>query len=248
VEVNCNRFPTKRATGSILQSQMSNVEWAQCRGIVSDFVVFQASNSMWLKTGMETYVEKHVTSVPKIKSSAMCQNFKGDRNRHAYQQCEEAVKLKVESDAFMYYRDPCIAPPFKGIHFVLQRKHEGSFYPTSELNRIVSMAKHNSQSHEPLKNCVAMSPNIFDTPFWIEEIYFQTWFANHETIEGTGDVMCVFLRELSDTEYGKHTAGDKAFHHIPFFLSMEGIFLVKHPAIRENVDLMSALENEFGMK
>merc|ERR1719284_169781 len=40
VEVNCNRVPVERATGTTLQAQMSNVEWAKCRGIVSDFFVF----------------------------------------------------------------------------------------------------------------------------------------------------------------------------------------------------------------
>jgi hypothetical protein len=244
VEVNCNRVPVVHGKGTILQAQMSNVEWAQCRGIVSDFFVFQASNSMWLKSGMEAYVEKHVTSAPKITGSAMCQNFEFDTNRHSYQQCKEVARLETVV-LLDLHDDLCVAPPFEGVKFVVQRKHEGSFYPTTELNRITSMTKRNSQRRlqaKPQDNCTTMSPNIFDTPHIIEEIYFQTWFANHETIEGTGDIMCVLLHELDDTAYGDHE-GD-----IPFFLSMEGVFLVKHPGIR-NMDLqmMTDLERRFGM-
>jgi hypothetical protein len=277
VEVNCNRVPVVRETGTILQSQMSNVEWAQCRGIVSDFFVFQASNSMWLKSGMEAYVEKHVTSAPKITSSAMCQNFELDTNRHAYQQCKEVTRLEVEAVAqpfegtiqpfvcrhhslegeqFPVCHDMCVAPPFEGIEFVLQRKHEGSFYPTKELNRIVSMTTHNSQRRlqaKPQGNCTTMSPNVFDTPHFIEETYFQTWFANHETIEGTGDIMCVHIHELDDTAYRDHSINGDTYtswttQHMPFILSMEGVFLVKHPGIRSmDLQMMTDLEQRFGM-
>jgi hypothetical protein len=229
---------------------MSNVEWAKCRGIASDFVVFQASNSMWLKTGMEAYVEKHVASVRKIKSSDMCQNFKKAEGRHANQECKE-----VAMDGKSYYRSsmpkgpgkithsvkPCIEPPFEGVKFVVQTKHEGSFYPTSELNRMVSMAKH---SNSRLSNCTALSSNIFDTSFWLEEIYFQSWFANHETIDGTGDVMCVLLKEL--WEIGIHKWSNWK-GQMPHLLSMEGVFMVKHPDIRnDDLQMMSDLDREYG--
>jgi hypothetical protein len=254
---------------------MSNVEWAQCRGIVSDFFVFQASNSMWLKSGMEAYVEKHVTSAPKITSSATCQSFEADTSRRAYQQCQEVARLEVEAAARSFVskigpsmcRTPachemCVAPPFEGIKFVLQRKHEGSFYPTTELNRIISTAKRDSQRRliaKPQDNCTSMSPNIFRTPYFIDEIYFQTWFANHETIEGTGDTMCVLINELDDTAYRDYSmeldihAVDTSYtnwtaQHIPFFLSMEGVFLVKHPGIRSmDIQMMTDLEQRFGM-
>lgn len=244
VEVNCNRWPVARAEGTILQSQMSNVEWAKCRGIASDFVVFQASNSVWLKTGMEAYVEKHVTSVPKITSSATCSNFKYIPGHHAYQVCKEVGQLEVESAARKFHPDKCILPPFEGIKFVMQQKHEGSFYPTPELNRLVSMAEQYQQSHVQAKvqnNCSAMLPNIFDTDFWIEEFFFQSWFGNHETIEGTGDVMCVHVKEKGPRKKWDGT--------IPWLLSMDGIFMVKHPDLANgNTTTLSDLEQKFGTK
>ena len=155
VEVNCERVSVKRSHGSILQSQLANLEWARCRLIRPAHVVFQASNQWWIRRGMEMHVmgSYHRSSTPLLSHDADCDRLhllaehggclplaeahkrlaatrKNVSELRSAVPCIHAACDEGMTATRLAKREPnpCYMPPFEHIRFVSQGKHEGSFY------------------------------------------------------------------------------------------------------------------------
>lgn len=74
IEVSCFRHRVEAYSGTVLLSQLSNLLWAQCRGLVqaATHVVFQASNMWWWRSGMEAAVRARNSSTPRIRTDTEC--------------------------------------------------------------------------------------------------------------------------------------------------------------------------------
>lgn len=119
--VNCVRVPVRREHASILHSMGANVVWAYARGVLPDYVVFQASNMWWVRPGMEQYVTVMHQSVPVITAPWMCKHFNGNRGRHSYQTCADIRHLEdAACDADQIGR-PCVLPPDIDVDYLLRK-------------------------------------------------------------------------------------------------------------------------------
>eukprot|EP00747_Dinoflagellata_sp_TGD_P054396 gnl/TRDRNA2_/TRDRNA2_148988_c7_seq1.p1 gnl/TRDRNA2_/TRDRNA2_148988_c7~~gnl/TRDRNA2_/TRDRNA2_148988_c7_seq1.p1 ORF type:complete len:411 (-),score=39.16 gnl/TRDRNA2_/TRDRNA2_148988_c7_seq1:25-1257(-) len=243
VEVNCNRIEVHRMEGSILESQISNVQWARSRGINAQFIVFQASNMWWARPGMEAHVHAKQVSIPRILTEKDCNRFV-HRHRHAFQEChtllEDSLSLRFPTPLRI-----CQRPPFADIQFVVQRKHEGSYYPALELHDLIDhledvIRNGGRQFNNP--HCPDMAPNVYDTKHCVEEFVFQTWFANQARVNGTGgDVMCLFADEVGEagmrgvTSYDQKTKQaqvPQTCEQLRSYFSDPGLFAVKFHELR----------------
>lgn len=90
VEVSCFRHHVTAYTGTVLLSQLSNLQWARCRGLLHEVthVVFQASNMWWWRSGMEIAVYEHQSSTPLISSVGECAAYaQSKQNDGTHQIC-----------------------------------------------------------------------------------------------------------------------------------------------------------------
>ena len=211
VKINClPRVAVKGWSGTILQSQLSNVEFAvRCFGATGlRSVVFASSDMIWVRRGMEDYVAHHVASVPLLEGPEDCDNLEahcpGGRRRMDATQCR--VVRGHGSGGSGSGPDPCFVPPFKGLQFLVQRKHEGSFYPIDQViramdelvlvmsNPILLEQRIAETSHlcpNP-ESAQLNSKNLFQTPHPLEEIFLQSWVSDsalNKGPPGSGDVL-----------------------------------------------------------
>lgn len=221
VEVNCIRWPARRWSGQLLRSQLANVRWARCRGVRSRHVVFQASNMWWVRLGMERHVAATGSSVPRVADVGECKRLALPEGGHGnFQACtplkgvwsdrtSQATELLLNKTGTSEDRkspvDPCYVPPFPGMRFIVQRKHEGSYYPTQDIYRMMDYLEEGLNNPELMAERInatmdsrcqvqgrrhtLLRPDLWSTEWPLEEVLPQSWVANFGLTNGTGDVM-----------------------------------------------------------
>lgn len=224
VLINCLRLDVERKSGSLLQSQLANVLWANAVGLSPRFVVFQASNMWWVRRGMESYVHKHRQSLPCIRTPAACLRAHLDPFRHAYQGCA-AVDALSPRDCNLVddMPSPCIIPSKPSVRYIVATKHEGSFYPFRSL--LAAMATLNSSLFDTSKRAApeargtsplalwkdrccrpesTIESSLFETKGCLEETVLQTILTNEQDNQcndakgrSSGDVLCRHYTEVA---------------------------------------------------
>ena len=125
----------------MLLSQLANLQWARCRGLLrsATHVVFQASNMWWWRSGMEAAVEARNSSVPRVTSAEACSAYEHMQARNkdgTHQICYPVGSRGSMRNREGLIRDKCHVPPFAGLSFTVATKHEGSFYSMQDVRRI----------------------------------------------------------------------------------------------------------------
>lgn len=118
IEVSCFRHHVQPYTGTVLLSQLSNLQWARCRGLTryATHVVFQASNMWWWRSEMENAVLTHSSSTPRISSIEQCATYSAEQHRRedgTYQICfpvhsskqasSHVISMRLASSIPYYY-------------------------------------------------------------------------------------------------------------------------------------------------
>jgi hypothetical protein len=269
--VSCYRTATARWHGSVLLAHMINAELAWCLGVNAQYVVQQASNMWWAETGMESYVRKHKSSSPRLflpPSGVRIGRYHPLFNAH--EECEEimfkgrtqqgqgsmaCMRLALglgkhpdpKGNASVVWPDACKVPPIKGISFLVQGKHEGSFYPASEIHafaqymRPMLMNKSleqewklatQSQAHCKKSGTSTHwgSEQIYETHWPMEEIMLQSWMASFSKDNGTGHILCAGQNEhYANWGGGGLPVPEKG---VPSCPSNKEVFAVKYKDIR----------------
>jgi len=197
IEVSCFRHHVEAYTGAVLLSQLSNLQWARCRGLLraATHVVFQASNMWWWREGMEAAVRRRNSSTPRITSEAECTTYvqvHARRRDGTHQMC-----FPVESRGEMrtkegFLTDKCHVPPYAGLNFTVVNKHEGSFYATQDvlaaMDAIFDLTREQKATAKLLhalkyqkcagQDSYAIKPDLFSSVWQLEELMLQTWVAS----------------------------------------------------------------------
>jgi hypothetical protein len=105
VEVNaCFRQPMSVYSGTVVLSQLANLQWARCRGLLSSattHVVFQASNMWWWRRGMEAVVRARNSSVPRLRTMDECAAFNDAELDDGAQQVCSPLHTSAEATIFV---------------------------------------------------------------------------------------------------------------------------------------------------
>jgi len=123
------------------------VAWAHSLGVPpTSSVVFQASNMMWARRGMEAHVLTHQQSVPRVSTALQCRRFDRDRSRNAMQRCTSVGRLMAdrhdepcEGQSSPDREHACGLPDLPGLDFVVAGKHEGSYYRVADVLRAAAL-------------------------------------------------------------------------------------------------------------
>ena len=149
----------------------------------------------WVRPGLERFVRRQRASVPAgLRSDAECLVFEKAMTVNAsWQGCLPLHRLDERPQAPRSRVGPCWAPPFPGgVRYLLQAKHEGSFYPIEHVERALAAIANLTEVAQQVASLEArpgyvyhcagknMSRDVFSAPFPLEEFFFQTWTANRE--------------------------------------------------------------------
>ena len=174
VEVNCWRTRVTSYSKTLLLSQALSIKWAACRGAMPKYVLFQASNMWWIRTGVEQHVQHFQASMFSVQDRVACETLQV----HGHPRC----KLPVPSSQLQrvgwqwgpssncttsYILDLDARKPLRedGLPVFMSTKHEGSFYPFPAVLRAIATLVPSSSSpdaHESGEADPAMAFRAFD--------------------------------------------------------------------------------------
>ena len=164
ITVNCDRVDSSWWSGEILHSHTSNMHFALQRRIQPKFIVFQASNMLWVRRGMEAWVHRERTSVPRITTPEACtrmrQVFEANNGDLGMGSCVDLYETSLAASAMVPC--PCFVPPFPGVRFLIQQQHEGTFYPFADLLPLLRLGRLGSKGDDE-KLTIAIRKDLCET-------------------------------------------------------------------------------------
>lgn len=150
----CVAFPEAGPPGgSLLLAHFASLAWARCRGFPARgrYVIFQASNMLWIRRGMEEHVLRHRSVAPCVHTATQCAIFHMTSSWIGIRGC---FALRAGREAGVTHGCPalvcgspprelstpgrccnattpsgCFVPPFAAARYVILTKHEGAFFP-----------------------------------------------------------------------------------------------------------------------
>eukprot|EP00472_Partenskyella_glossopodia_P003470 CAMPEP_0197540924 /NCGR_PEP_ID=MMETSP1318-20131121/66873_1 /TAXON_ID=552666 /ORGANISM="Partenskyella glossopodia, Strain RCC365" /LENGTH=203 /DNA_ID=CAMNT_0043100039 /DNA_START=175 /DNA_END=783 /DNA_ORIENTATION=+ len=167
--VNCYRYFTKAYHGSLAHAHLRNIQWAMGLGINISHVLLWASNSWFIRRGIENYVNKHGSSLT---------NLEGTVRKNAFVQRLDVGRIlpdprpgwapkEVFSRVWSWkpFREVIApkAPAGSPVNTVTLSKHEGAFFPGPLMQKIVKAFDED------------MFESLAEQHVYMEEFLFQTW-------------------------------------------------------------------------
>jgi len=209
--INCHRYFTHAYHGSLAHAHLRNIGWARHLGLDFHHVLLMASNSWFIKFGVEDYIDAHGASLGTKYSKAFNRFTKTfdtaviDKRYH-WSWNPKATLSRVWCWEPMH---TIVAPsPSDRIY---QTKHEGAFFPAMVMLALhdALLAVNGSNSHpcpnNPkrwLENTTGLG-SMLHSRMYLEEYVFQTWGLRHlEECQPANGVTVIAL-------YGGASTGSK---------------------------------------